>query len=90
MSSSAYSIHSPRYADLRKQLKSIRKSAGLTQVQLAQKLGIDQSYLSKIESGHRFVDTLLFIDICIACNASVADVISILTNHSIEPDISNL
>jgi transcriptional regulator with XRE-family HTH domain len=78
MASLTYSIHSQRYKELRTQLRTIRKAAGLTQIELALKLGIDQSYISKIELGHRFVDVLLFIDICIACGRTPDDVFSSL------------
>lgn len=39
----------------------------MTQVQLAERLSLDQSYVSKIERGERYVDVLLYIDWCKAC-----------------------
>ena len=39
-------------------LKTVRIKAGLGQVEVAQKLGKTQSYLSKIESGQRRFDVL--------------------------------
>ncbi len=48
------SIHHPRYIKLRQHLKQMRKSAGLSQVTIAEKLGSDQSYVSKIERGERY------------------------------------
>ena len=70
------SLHHSRYEKLRSLLKDVRKGAGLTQVQLAERLHMEQSNLSKIERGERYLDTLLFIDYCIACGAAPADVIS--------------
>lgn len=70
------SLHHPRYVKLRSVLKEIRKNSGLTQVQLAQRLKMEQSNLSKIERGERYMDTLLFIDYCRACGALPADVIA--------------
>lgn len=61
-------IHHRRYVKLRDQLRDMRVSAGLTQVQLADLLSIDQSYLSRIERGDRFVDVFLFVDWCLACS----------------------
>lgn len=69
------SLHHSRYAKLRSVLKEIRTSAGLTQVQLAARLHMEQSNLSKIERGERFIDTLLFVDFCKACDADPAAVI---------------
>ncbi len=70
------SVHHKRYAKLRSVLKSVRKEAGLTQVQLAERLHMEQSNLSKIERGERYLDTLLFIDFCRACGAVPAEVIA--------------
>lgn len=69
------SLHHSRYAKLRSVLKETRINAGLTQVQLAARLHMEQSNLSKIERGERFVDALLFIDFCKACGADPAEVI---------------
>ena len=61
------SIHHARYVALRQHLKKLRKGANLTQVDLAAKLGDEQSYISKIERGERYVDLLFYIDWCRAC-----------------------
>lgn len=76
------SLHHSRYAKLRSVLKEIRTSAGLTQVQLAARLNMEQSNLSKIERGERFIDTLLFIDFCKACDADPAAVIQKVDSSS--------
>ncbi len=44
-----------------------RKAAGLSQVQLAQRLHVGQSYVSKIERGEAYVDVLFFAEWCAAC-----------------------
>jgi transcriptional regulator with XRE-family HTH domain len=44
-----------------------RKTAGLTQVQMAEKLGVGQSYVSKIERGESYVDLMTFVDWYVAC-----------------------
>jgi transcriptional regulator with XRE-family HTH domain len=61
------SVHHPRYQALQNHLKALRKSAGLTQVELAQRLSVDQSYLSKIERGERYMDVLFYLEWCRAC-----------------------
>ena len=48
----------------------MRKQAGLSQVQLAERLGVGQSLISKIERGESYVDVLFFVDWCEACNVS--------------------
>lgn len=50
------SIHSKEYAVVLKRLRDARLDAGLTQTQVAEKLGRHQSYISKIESGERRID----------------------------------
>ena len=73
------SLHHSRYAQLRSVLKEVRKSAGLTQVELAKRLRMEQSNLSKIERGERYVDALIFIDFCNACGADPSRVIERLS-----------
>ena len=76
------SLHHKRYANLRSVLKDVRRNAGLTQVQLAERLHMEQSNLSKIERGERYLDTLLFIDYCNACGANPSEVMRRL-DHSV-------
>ena len=76
------SVHHKRYAQLRSVLKQVRKSAGLTQVELASQLQMEQSNFSKIERGERYIDALLFIDYCKACGADPAEVISRLDSST--------
>jgi transcriptional regulator with XRE-family HTH domain len=62
------SIHHLRYVALRQHLKMLRKGAKLSQADLATLLGEDQSYISKIERGERYVDLLFYMDWCRACS----------------------
>jgi len=50
------SIHLVRYAVFLKTLKEARERAGLTQVQLAKRLGETQMFVSKCERGERRID----------------------------------
>jgi len=50
------SIHSSEYKMVLEKLHEARLSAGLTQVEVVEKLGKPQSYISKIERGERRVD----------------------------------
>ena len=56
------SIYSKRYQRFLKRLQSARKAAGLTQVDVAEKLNKPQSYLSKCETGERRVDIVELAD----------------------------
>lgn len=50
------SIYSNEYKNVVKKLQEARSQAGLTQVDVAEKLKKPQSYISKIERGERRVD----------------------------------
>jgi transcriptional regulator with XRE-family HTH domain len=60
---------------MRSALKEARKKAGLSQVQLAEQLYIEQSNLSKIERGERYIDVFFFIDYCKACNVDPTEIL---------------
>lgn len=64
------SVHHPRYQALQAHLKDLRKAAGFTQAELAERMSVGQSYLSKIERGERYIDVLLYLDWCRACGAA--------------------
>jgi len=56
-------------------LKAVRTGAGLTQAEMAKKLGQPQSFVSKYESGERRLDVLELRQVCRACGISLADFI---------------
>lgn len=70
------SVHHPRYLALQKHLKAIRLRAHLTQTELAGKLKVDQSFVSKIERGERYIDVLFYLDWCRACSISPGKAVS--------------
>lgn len=57
------SIHAKAYDALLKHLKRSRKAAGVTQADLAERLGYPQSFVSKCESGERRLDLLEYLRI---------------------------
>ncbi|OEG75168.1 Cro/Cl family transcriptional regulator [Shewanella colwelliana] len=61
---------SEREESLRNALKAMRKSAGLSQSLLAQKLDKPQSFVSKYESGERQLRILELEQVCIACGTT--------------------
>ncbi len=69
------SIWDDSHNKLRDELRSIRKKAGLTQLQLANKLDKPQSYVSKYEIGDRNLDFIEVIYVCKACGEHPGDFI---------------
>ncbi|MBS1098643.1 helix-turn-helix transcriptional regulator [Gluconobacter sphaericus] len=51
-------IHGEEYQELLKKIKSARKDAQMTQVQVAIALNLTQSFISKLESGERRIDPI--------------------------------
>lgn len=59
----ARDLHSPRYVRLRELLIAARKEAGLTQMELAKKLGRPQSWVADYERGERRIDVIEFLSL---------------------------
>ncbi|MCZ4273372.1 helix-turn-helix domain-containing protein [Maritalea porphyrae] len=55
------SIHSDQYKRLTTMLLATRKSAGMTQQDVADRLGKPQSYVAKIEGNERRIDLVEFV-----------------------------
>lgn len=58
------SIYTKDQKKLLQLLKSIRKESGVTQLELAQKLNVPQSFVSKYESGERRLDLIELKQVC--------------------------
>lgn len=70
------SLHSPTYNELRRILVGARKAAGLTQAEVARKLGRPQSFVSKWEGAERHLDVTEFLGLCNAMGVSPSDVLA--------------
>jgi transcriptional regulator with XRE-family HTH domain len=66
-------LHRWQYETFREMLVVARKAAGLTQVEVAQRLDKPQSFVSKYEHGERRLDFTEFVEI--------ADILSIDVGH---------
>jgi transcriptional regulator with XRE-family HTH domain len=69
------SIHDPRYQDLIQKLMELRESKNVTQVELAQRLGKPQSYVSKVEILERRLDVIELMDWLNALNTDLSSFI---------------
>jgi len=60
------SVHRPEYHLMLALLRAARERAGLTQYDLAKKLGRSQSFVGKCEMGERRLDLVQLRDFCLA------------------------
>ncbi len=67
------SLHSRQYLVFRELLTLARVDAGMTQVEVATKLGKPQSYVSKYESGDRRLDVTEFVQIADILSLDISD-----------------
>lgn len=67
------SIHQLEYALFLAHLRGIRKDSGLTQDQVAERLGQTQSFVSKCELGERRIDIVELRAFCQALGVSLFD-----------------
>lgn len=66
------SLHSHCYQIFRSLLVSARKESGLTQEQIAERLGKPQSFISKYERGERRLDFSEFIELADVLGIDIA------------------
>jgi len=67
------SLYDSRYKALRKKLRLMRLAAEQTQLELAKKLDVGQSYISKIERGENFIDVVLYTRWCEVCGVRAGE-----------------
>ena len=69
-------IYSHEYDAVVQLLRAARKTAGVTQVELAERLGLTQSLLSKMERGDRRLDIIEVRTICRAIGISFPEFVT--------------
>jgi transcriptional regulator with XRE-family HTH domain len=70
------SIYSEQYQQLCMLLRELRREAGLTQVDVAKRLDVPQSFISKYESGERRLDVIELRHVAEAIGTTLEDVVS--------------
>lgn len=70
------SIHNKAYQLLLQHLKSKRIDRGITQEQLASRLGVGQGIVSKIETHERRLDVIELREICLALGISFPEFVT--------------
>lgn len=73
------SIWSEQYLQLCTVLRQLRWEAGLTQVDIAERLDVPQSFVSKYESGERRLDVIELRHVAEALGTNLEGVVSRLT-----------
>ena len=69
-------LHSEEYKRFAKLLARLRNERGVSQYELARRLGVDQSYVSKYESARRRLDVIEFLRITVALGLNPAAVVA--------------
>lgn len=68
-------IRDSRYLEIITRLRLARKTQGVMQKDLADRLSVPQSFVSKYETGERRLDIIELLDICSALGIELHDVL---------------
>lgn len=68
-------VHDPLYIELITRLRNARKAQGLSQSQLGEKIGKDQTFISKVETCERRLDAIETVRWCVALGVRLEDVL---------------
>lgn len=79
----AKAIHSARHRRLVELLIQRRRDAGLTQAELARRLGQHQSFVARLESGERRIDVVELFELAEVIGFDIGDVISVLKREGV-------
>ena len=77
-------IYTKAHRRLVKALKDARVNAGLTQVEVAERLGKPQPALSQLESGNRRIDV---VELAQLCNLYKVDMLELLADLKLQQSV---
>ncbi len=77
----ARSLHTAAHRELVAAVKALRAAAGLTQRELADRLGREHNFVARLETGGRRLDLIELVAICAACDADPAAEIGALVRR---------
>ena len=69
---------------LQSALREARQRAGLTQAEVADKLRMPQSYVSKFEVGTRRLDLVELVDVCAVLGIEIQDLVAVVDKSESE------
>jgi len=79
------SVFSDKYDRFRQSLIEARKQAGLTQVELSERLSRPQSFVSKYERGERRLDVIEFFEVARAIGIDPFDFLRVVDDSASTP-----
>ena len=74
----ARSLHTAAHCELVAAVVALRKDAGLTQRDLAQRLGREQNFVGRIETGQRRIDLVEWVMLCRACDVDPVEQMTVI------------
>jgi transcriptional regulator with XRE-family HTH domain len=77
----ARSLHTAAHRELVSAVKALRNGAGLSQRELAGRLGREQNFVARVETGGRRIDLIELVAICAACEGDPAAEIAALVKR---------
>lgn len=75
------SLHTDDYSVVVALLREIRKTSGMTQMELAESLGQSQSFVSKYENGDTRLDILQLRTVCRTLGIGLPDFVALLEDR---------
>lgn len=80
------SAHDPLYIEFVARLRNARKRQSLSQQQLGEKLGKDQTFISKVETCERRIDVIEAANWCAALGLYLEDILPSEINKKIQKE----